>query len=212
MGFVFKINEELAAIAVTATELLSITRSTTELIKNPVFIDLFYEIVAEINKSYAVVMDSFSPFSVINSEEDFEKLFDERHAAFKDRFLMDVSKPRRYCDNVYDAYIQMQKTKEAKSSFPMLKRSFSRLDTFYDKWITNDNLLAMSIDGVVKLQNRLLNEIADIKAKDTEDAYFIFTAAFEDFRDFLSLIQVKSDSVYGIVTSTSPAVAVAESG
>ena len=113
---------------------------------------------------------------------------------------MEVSKPRRYCDNVYDAYIKMQQTKEAKTGFPVLKRSFSRLDIFYDKWITNDALLAMSIDGVLKLKNRLLTEVAEIKHKDAEDAYFVFSSAFEDFRDFLTLIQNKSESVSSIVT------------
>jgi hypothetical protein len=199
MGFVFKINEELAAIAVTSTELLSITRALTNLVNNADFIRCFNGIVAEINKSYAVVADSFSPFYELDSEEAFTHLFDAKHEAFKGSYLMDVSKPRRYCDNVYDAYIQLQQTKEAKSGFPMLKRNFERLDAFYDKWITNDNLLGMSIDGVVKLQNRQLNEIAEIKKKDAEYAYIVLSSAWEDFRDYLTLIQTKSDTVSSIV-------------
>lgn len=195
MGFVFKINEELAAITVTATELLSVTSAIAGLIKNADFMRRFGEIVAEINKSYGVVTDSFSPFYELDSEEKFARLFDAKHETFKSRYLLDVSKPRRYCDNVYDAYIQMQQTKEAKTSFPPLKRGFSRLDTFYDKWITNDALLAMSIDGVLKLKNRLLNEIAEIKQKDAEHAYIIFSSALDDFSDYLKLIQSKSGSV-----------------
>jgi hypothetical protein len=200
MSYVFKINEELAAITVTATELLSVTRTISEFIKNAAFLQSFNEIITEINKSYAVVFESFSPFYELDSEEKFIRHFDEKFETFKGRYLMDVSKPRRYCDNVYDAYIKMQQTKEAKTSFPVLKRSFSRLDTFYDKWITNDNLLAMSIDGALKLKNRLLTEIEQIKQKDTEDAYIVFSSAFEDFRDFLTLIQAKSDGVSGTVT------------
>ena len=209
MGFEFKINEELAVIAVTASELLSITRNITGLIQNPAFTQSFCEIVEEINKSYAVVIDSFSPFLAIDSEGIFTRLFDERHAAFKGIYLMEVSKPRRYCDNVYDAYILLKKTKEAKSRFPMLKRNLTRLDIFYDKWVTNDNMLAMSIDGVVKLQNRLLNEIAEIKAKDAEDAYMVFSSAFEDFRDYLKLIAVKSD---GVSNAVAPPMVAVQSG
>ncbi len=200
MGFVFKINEELAAITVTATELLSVTRALTDLINNTDFLHCFIGIVAEINKSYAVVIDSLAPFYTLDSEETFTQLFDEKHENFKVRYLMEVSKPRRYCDNVYDAYIQLQQTKEAKSSFPMLKRNFERLDSFYDKWITNDNLLAMSIDGAVKLQNRLLNEIAEIKKTDAEYAFIVLSSALDDFRDYLTLIQTKSDRVSSIVT------------
>ena len=199
MGFVFKINEELAAIGVTATELLSISRTITGLTKNTAFYPQFGEIVAEINLSYGVLIDSFSPFYELDSEEKFAQQFDEKHETFKASFLMDVSKPRKYCDNVYDAYIKMQQTKEAKSSFPMLKRSFSRLDTFYDKWITNDALLAMNIDSALRLQNRLLNEIGEIKAKDAELAFLVFSSALDDFRDYLTLIQNKSERVSDIV-------------
>ncbi len=199
MGFEFKINEELAAITVTSTELLSITRSITGLVKNVAFSEQFGDIVAEINQSYAVVNDSFDPFYTLGNETAFIQSFDEKYELFKGCYLMDVSKPRRYCDNVYDAYIHLQQTKEAKSRFPLLKRTFERLDAFYDKWITNDNLLAMSIDGALKLQNRLLNEIAEMKQKDVEDAYIIFSSAFEDFKEYLSLIQSNSVEVFNII-------------
>ena len=199
MGFEFKINEELAAIAVTTTELVSISRGIMGLVKNSTFIRQFNDIITEINKSYIVVGDSFGPFYTLDNEEAFMQSFDEKHDTFKGRYLMDVSKPRRYCDNVYNAYIQLQQTKEAKSGFPLLKRNFKRLDTFYDKWVTNDNVLAMSIDGVLKLQNRFLNEIADIKQKDVEDAYILFSSAFEDFSEYLSLIQINSDKVSSVV-------------
>ena len=199
MSLVFKINEELATITVTATELLSVSKTIAGLIKAPEFSRRFAEIISEINKSYAVVNDSFAPFCELDSEEKFARQFDEKLAAFKGGYLMDVSKPRRYCDNVYDAYIAMQQTQEAKTTFPMLKRSFSRLDTLYDKWISNDAFLPMSIDGVLKLKNRLLNEIAEMKRKNVEDAYIIFSAAFEDFHDYLTIINNKSTSVSRIM-------------
>ncbi|WP_455366821.1 hypothetical protein [Kaarinaea lacus] len=207
MVFEFKINEELAAIAVTATELLSISRNITSVVKNNAFIEQFCGIIAEINQSYAVVSDSFAPFYTLDSETAFIQSFDEKYEVFKGRYLLDVSKPRRYCDNVYDAYIHLQKTKEARSGFPLLKRNFERLDTFYDKWITNDNLLAMSIDGALKLQNRLLNEIAEIKQKDVEDAYIIFSSAFKDFREYLSLIQTNSNEVLNIIALSTASTA-----
>lgn len=199
MSFVFKINEELATITVTASELLSVTRTISGFIKNPEFIRQFNAIVSEINKSYPVVLDSFSPFYEIDSEESFVGLFDEKFEVFKSRYLMDVSKPRRYLDNVYDAYIKMQQSKEAKTNFPVLKRTFSRLDTLYDKWVTNDALLAMSIDGVLKLKNRLLTEIGEIKQKDAEYAYIIYSSSFEDFRDYLTMIKSKSDDISKLV-------------
>ena len=201
MGFVFKINEELATITVTATELASITSTITMFIKDASFRRRIHDIVSQINLSYAVVVESFAPFYQLKSEEAFTRHFDEKFTVFKNRYLMDVSKPRRYCDNVYDAYIQMRQTKEAKTGFPVLKRSFSRLDGFYDKWISNDCLLGMSIDGALKLKNRLLSEIAEVKHKDPEDAYLVFSSAFDDFHDYVELIKTKSESVHRIISS-----------
>jgi len=207
MGFEFKINEELAAITTTANELLSITRVITEIVNNKDFLDSFNWIIAQISKSYPVVLESFLPFLSLESEESFVQSFGSLHQVFKDSYLFNASKPRRYCDSVYDAYIQLQKTKEAKSRFPILKRSFNRMELLYDKWITNDALLAMSIDGVLKLQNRLLNEVAEIKSRDTEDAYLVFSAAFNDFADSLALIKRYYDSISAIIAPAPPVAA-----
>lgn len=199
MGFVFKINEELASIAVTASELLSVTQTITGMIKNEAFVQLFSGFIREINKSYDVVIESFAPFYGLDSEEKFVRHFDEIHQTFKDRYLLDVSKPRKYFDNVYDVYIELQHTKEVKTGFPILKNSFSRLDAFYDKWITNDAYLAINIDGALKLQNRLLNEISELNKKDVEHAFINLSSAFDDFRDFVTLIKNKSDRVSSLL-------------
>jgi hypothetical protein len=199
MGFVFKINEELASITVTASELLSVTRTITGLIKNQAFVQLFSGIIGEINKSYGVILDSFAPFYELDSEEKFVQRFDEIHQAFKGSYLLDVSKPHKYFENVYDAYIEMRHTKEIKTGFPLLKDTFSRLDEFYDKWITNDSYLALNIDGALKLKNRLLNEIAELKQKDEEYAYLRFASALDDFRDYITFIQDKSNKVASLV-------------
>ena len=135
----------------------------------------------------------------LDSEPRFKQLFDDTHQAFKRSYLMDVSKPRRYCDDVYDAYLAMQQTKEAKTTFPLLKRNFLRLDALYDKWINNDAYLPMSIDAVLKLQNRLLNEISELKAKDAEDAYILFSSAMEDLEDYLTLINAKNSCISELV-------------
>jgi len=191
MSFVFKINEELAIISVTATELIAITRTVSHLIKNPDFIERFDNIVMEIANSYTVLDNLLSPFMQLDDAEIFARHFEQNLSEFKNRYLYDVSKPRHFSDKVYDDYLQLQRCKEAKSGFPLLKRTFSRLDGFYDKWITNDNLLAMSIENAIKLFNRHLGEIADIHKHDSEDAFFVFNSANDDFHSYLNLIQQK---------------------
>ena len=211
MSFVFKINEELSVTSVTATELISATRTLHSLIKDAEFTSLFNSIVATINQSYQVVDQLMSPFLQLDDETLFTQQFDQALSEFKEHYLFDVSKPRRYCDNVYDDYIKLQHSKQAKSGFPLLKRTFARLDGFYDKWVTNDNLLAMSIDNAIKLFNRHLSEISEIKQYDAEDAFVIHHSANQDLSVYTGLIQSKYEQLAELVApefgTTSNAIA-----
>ena len=85
--------------------------------------------------------------------------------------------------------------KESKTSFPLLKRTYERFDQLYDKWITNDAWLAMSIDNLFKRLQALLNEIAAVKQKDPEDAFLIYHAAFTGFSPYLDLIGQNRDLI-----------------
>jgi len=195
MSQVFNINEELACIAVTSTELASITNTMVKNIRNKDFIYLFSSIINEVNQSYAVLNNLFSPFCNINNETLFKSDFDEKHKFFKDNYLMEISKPRKYCDNVYDSYVEMQQTKESKTGFPLIKNNFLRLNKLYDKWISNDCYLGMSIDRAAKLENNLLTEIANLKIKDSEDAFINLLSSFEDFNDYLEIIRKNHDKI-----------------
>lgn len=195
MGVVFKINEELASIAVTSTELLATSRSVVEYLKAKDFIDSFANIILEINRSYPVVINAFQPFNQLLTIDSFEQTFDDLHKNFKDSYLLDISKPRKFCDNVYDDYIAMQQMKEAKTGFPPVKSNFIRLNELYDKWINNDAYLAMSIDSAIKLENILLSDITNEKNIDLEDAYNLCKSTFNDFTDYLHIIQKNSDGI-----------------
>lgn len=199
MSFVFKINEELAVIPVTAIELISITNSFNTIVKNGEFLSLYNAIIAEISQSYAVIDELISPFINLDTETKFTQFFEQIFQSFKERYLFDVSKPRRYCDNIYDDYIALQQTKESQSGFPILKRTFSRLDAFYDRWITNDNWLAMSIDNSIKLYNRHLSEISDINKIDPEYAYEIYRSANTDLFGYLDMIRKKHAQLQELV-------------
>lgn len=199
MSFVFKINEELALVPPTAIELISITRITQSLVKNADFQSLYNRIVSEINQSYTVVFDLMLPFMELDEESKFAELFDQRLEAFKQSYLFDISKPRRYAENIYDDYVTLQQTKEFKSGFPLLKQTFARLDILYDKWITNDNLLTMCIDNGIKYFNRHLTSIAELKKIDLEDAFIVHSYANDDFLDIVNLIQAKYEQLQALV-------------
>lgn len=204
MTNIFRINEELASIAVTSTEILSITRGYLSTVSNPEFIVLYKGIISEINKSYDIVTKSLAPFYALDSHEQFNEDFDTLYMDYRGHFLLDVSKPRQYCDNVYDDFIQLQHSKEVKSGFPALKRNYKRLYVFYDKWISNDNFLGLSIDGVLKQTNLLLAKVDEIKTKDDEDAWLIFQSAFDDFSAYLTLIVNQSNKIRKLVQQQEP--------
>jgi len=187
MSKVFKINEELANIAVISTELYSSSKSILNYTKNDNFNRLFEKIIIEINKAYTVIDNSFSPFYQIDNEQELIDSFDHLYKSFSENYLMEISKPRKFFDNIYEDFLELQQCKEAKSKFPMLKYHFDRFVTLYDKQIDNDAYLAMSIDRVIKLQNVLLKEIAELKSKDTEDALLVLSFSFADFSDYLNI-------------------------
>ncbi|MGR8999990.1 MAG: hypothetical protein ACU88J_13220, partial [Gammaproteobacteria bacterium] len=75
------------------------------------------------------------------------------------------------------------------TAYPLLKRTFARLDEFIDKWITNDAWLAMSIENHVKMLYRFLTEIAELKQKDPTDAFTIFQAAMVALHPYYALLE-----------------------
>ena len=188
MGIELDIVEELANISVTLTELASIAKIINGEIKNSEFDKCFNKMVGELAKSYDVVTANLIPLSELASETALLDCFDARHAAYTACYLKEISKPRAYADEAYEEYLVLKSQKESKTSFPLLKRTFERLDKFVDKWVTNDAWLAMSIDNLFKRLQGLLNEIATLKKKDPADAFLIYHAAFHDFTPYLGLI------------------------
>ena len=189
MGIELDIVEELASISVTLTELSSIAKIINGEIKNAEFDKRFNKMVTDLAKSYDVVTANLLPLFEFDSEAALINSFDECHSTYSACYLKEISKPRAYADEAYEEYLLLKGQKECKTSFPLLKRTFLRLDKFVDKWITNDAWLAMSIDNLFKRLQTLLNEIATLKKKDPADAFLIYNAAFHDFHPYLGLIR-----------------------
>lgn len=183
----FRINEEIAASNVVAVEILSAAREAQRFVRNDKTREHFNAVILEFSQSFAVLYESFEPFIALDSFEKFQQQFDAALARFKEQYLLDVARPRKYCDNVYEDYVELQHMKEYKSGFPAFKRLFGRLHAVYDKWISNDCYLGLSIDGAIKQQNLLLTAIAEQKSKDEEEAWEVFATAFADFQPLIGL-------------------------
>jgi hypothetical protein len=189
MGIELVIDKELANIGMTLTEFASITEIINGEIGPGDFSNLFNTMMGRMTKSYDVVIDNLQPFIDLDSEEDFIAGFDDLVTRFKESYLLEISKSRTLTVDAYDDYEHLVCMREAKTKFPLLKRTFTRLAELTDKWIANDYWLAMSIDTAYKMLPRLLTEIAEIKEKDPSDAFLIYRAAFSDFSVHLGLIK-----------------------
>jgi len=195
MGFELDIDRELATISATLIELSSLHTTISSLIRDEEFNRHYNSVIAELAKSYHVVGDNLYGFTQLQTEEQFITSFDAFHAAYSDCYLMEISKPRACGEAAYEPYHILKTLKQARTEYPLLKRSFERLDHFYDKWVDNDAWLAMSIDHLFKRVKNLLTEIDSLKKKDPEDAFVIYQAAFGAFAIFIDLIRIKADAL-----------------
>ena len=191
MGTELIIVRELASIGATLTELSSIASIVNGEISNGDFSMRFNKMIDGLAMCYGTVTANLQPFCELDSAASFAANFDDRYSAYRDCYLKEVSKPRSFSDDAYEAYLVLKTLKQSKTGFPLLKRTFGRLDEFVDKWVTNDAWLAMSIDTLFKMLHRLLNEIAGIKQKDPDDAWLVYAAAFDGFNAHVALIQQK---------------------
>ena len=201
MGNELAITEELVNTNTKLSEISEIATIINSEIKNETFITPFNEMIEEIAKCYDVLIENIMPFAELNNKEDFLEKFDEMSDAYKERYLKEISKPRLYSDEAYEQYLLLQTMKECKTTYPLLKTTFKRLDQFIDKWITNDAWLAMGIDNLFKRLPRLLNKVAETKQIDPSDAFIVYQTAFNEFKLFLESIKTKRHSIGQDITN-----------
>lgn len=189
MGIEFIVTKELGNIAATQAEFASITRIINDDIGPGPFSDLFNRMMSRMADAYAIVIDTLQPLIELDTETAFASGFDERLASYRQTYLLAISKVRTLTVDAYDDYEHLVCMREAKTRFPLLRRTFDRLAELTDKWIANDYWLAMSVDTLFKMLPRLLQEIEDMRAKDPVDAYLIYQAAFGDFHGPLAMLR-----------------------
>lgn len=193
MGIELTLIREMTSVCATASEWDGIARTVNTLLRSGDFNKQFNQMVAELNKTYVMLGDTLSPFAELDTEQRFADRFDALHEQYRGRYLLDVSQPRKFADETYEIYLLLQQTKEIRTNYPLLKRTFTRLDEFIDKWVTNDAWLAMSIDTLLKMLNRFFTEIGEMKKGDIEEAFLVYDAAFAEFRIYLALLEEKLD-------------------
>lgn len=206
MGIEFVVTRELGNIAATQTEFTAIARTVNGEIGPGAFNTLFNTMMGRMADTYAVVTEQLQPFVDINNEAAFLGSFDDVVGAYRESYLSAISKARTLTVDAYDDYEHLVCMREAKTGYPLLKRSFSRLAELTDKWIANDYWLAMSIDTLFKMLPRLLQEIAELKQKDPADAWTIYRAAISGFAHYLALIRAQQATFTAVMPPDRAAV------
>ena len=188
MGIEFTIVKEMAVISATLCELAAVNRIICEEIGSPDFHREYRDLLGDITNSYLVVDTALSPLTALRTLAEFRDRFDSVHRHYSDTYQAALSEPRINAEFTYEKYLQFRKRRELATSYPVLKRTFSRLHDFIDKWIDNDIWLAMCIDTQLKMLNRLLNEVAEQKSRDEETAFHLYHSAVGNLPPYLQII------------------------
>lgn len=179
---------ELAKVVATQHEWLAIADILNQLIRDAEFIEQYQRMGAELAQCYRFIENLFAPFVALTTQEKFEQAFVQLHDDYQKNYLLAASKPRHAADRSYEVCLGLLQRKESKTSYPLLKRTFDRLDYFVDKYVTNDTWLVMSIETVLKRLSRFLNEVADLYKGDREEAFLVYRALMIGIERFISLI------------------------
>jgi len=189
MGVELNIVRELATVSVTASELAAIENLIKGELNKPAFIEQFDKMAGAIGECYGVTAAKIQPWLEITDETEFCEKFDSAHTDFKATYLSITNQPRVASEQAYIEYMVLREYKETQTAYPLLKRTFERLDEFIDKWITNDAWLAMSIENLLKMLHRFLNEVAELKQKDPTDAFTVFRVVMVALRPYYALLE-----------------------
>lgn len=189
MSLELKIRKELGTLTATAYEWYGYYSIVNSKVRSGEFHRLFNKMIFELVDIYGLVTDGLAPFVAIESEEQFAASFDSLQEEYQNNFLQLASKPRHHCDAAYEEFLLFSIMKDYKTGYPLLKRTYESMDTFVDKWVTNDAWIVMSMDVVFKSLNRLLLEISTLKKQDLEDAWLVYQQAFAGFSPQLEMLK-----------------------
>jgi len=205
----FTICKEAASIAITATELATVHQLLTSHIPKAEFRAALDKVILPLVICYQVPVYVLQPLFTVKTESDFVSGFEAAHEQYKNRLDEKSGIPRQQVEESYEAWLLLAQTKEAGTSFPILRRTFDRLLNFIDKYVDNDSWLLMNIDNIYKMLSLLLAEIAELKAKDPEEAWLTYDQAMAAVLPFMNIINDRTCTLAEISPATLPLAEVA---
>lgn len=204
----FTLCKEAASVATTATELAAIQQLLFTHIPKAEFRSALGLVVDPLTETYQVLTYILDPLFSIKSESDFNSGFTAAYEQYKQRLQEKSSLPRSFVEASYEAYLVFSQSKEAKTGFPILRRTFDRLLNYIDKYVDNDSWLLMNIDNIYKMLNLLLGEIGEMNTGDPEEAWLTYDLAMESVMPFMQIINMRAQAL-ATLAQPEPASAVA---
>lgn len=180
--------KELAHVTASQSEWLNIASVVNQQIRNEEFSALFNRMVDEFLHGYRFVVETLQPFIELVDADEFATQFATLSSVYQKNYLLQASRPRHHADRAFELYLQLQQRRELKTGYPLLKRTFERLDYMVDKYVTNDAWLVMSVETIMKRLSRFLNEIGDLIRSDADDALLAYRGLMAPTQRYLTLL------------------------
>ena len=193
----FKALKECATVTATLQELAGINAIICAEIPLPDFRTEYDSLLLDIVNTYQVVVDILKPLMILNQRDAFMASFDDVAQWYADSHRRALSQPRINAEFTFEKYLQFRKRKETKTSYPLLKVCFARLHDFIDKWIDNDIWLAMSTDTLLKMLNLVLNDLADARKRDSDEAFMLAQASIGKLAPYLAMLETGLAEIAG---------------
>lgn len=188
MNLELKIYKELGSINAAAMQWHNIAATVNKTMGGGEFKDNFNRMYSALIGLFRVVESDIGAVYQIQSIESFNEQFLTLKKDYSASFLKSASQPRQFTEAAHEEYITLSTLKEINTGYPLLKRCFSDLYQYMDKWVTNDSWLVMCADTVFKTTNRWLIDMESFFKQDPDEAWLIYECHCKHMRTLLSLL------------------------
>jgi hypothetical protein len=190
-----EVGVELAKFTISLNDFVQILQHLSGAVQDQQLRALLKEMITEVRKSYDTVVNVFTPFIALDSEDKFNKEFGMKYADFTNNFLRNIDGVRTHSTIVTNQMIQITNNLEWKQKYPILWRHYERLKRLTRDWTASDVALATAMNGLLHNLDELFQGIAFIKTFDQKAAFEELRQNLELYRDNFLSVKKKLDEL-----------------
>lgn len=172
-----KIGKELGTLQAALGQWSHLYRVLNSQMSEGEFFELYSAMFNSLLPAFKLAPNNLRPLFALQDVDSFQKDFTNLAKTYGGTYLNEASKPRHHCEQCHEYYIELSTQRLIKTSFPVLKRNFSDLYEYIDKWVTNDAWITMGIDIILKYTQKLMLDLDKLRAQDEESAWIVYRSA-----------------------------------